>query len=177
MPQHIGFLRAVNVGKRQYKTADLRAALTRAGYGDVDTHIQTGNIRVSSPLRSRAKIEAELEQVFVADRGFEVPTVVLSPAELAQVARDADEIATATPYEYGHYVSFLKKAPDAAEIALVEGWTGEGERFVVRDRAVHMLYDLAYHEAKHANAELEKVVGVATNRNVKVVRALIEKWC
>lgn len=177
MPTHIGFLRAVNIGKRQYRTADLRAALTAAGYGDVDTHIQTGNIRVTSPIRSRTKIEAELEAVFAADRGFDVATIVLSPAELTAVARDADEIAAATPYTYGHYVSFLKSAPDAAATALVEGWSGDGETFVVRDRAVHMLYDLAYHEAKHSNAQLEKAVGVATNRNVKVVRALVEKWC
>lgn len=177
MPTHIGFLRAVNIGKRQYRTADLRAALTAAGYGDVDTHIQTGNIRVTSPIRSRTKMEAELEAVFAADRGFDVATIVLSPAELVAVARDADEIAAATPYTYGHYVSFLKTAPDAAETALVEGWSGDGETFVVRDRAVHMLYDLAYHEAKHSNAQLEKAVGVATNRNVKVVRALVEKWC
>jgi len=112
MPTHIGFLRAVNIGKRQYKTVDLRAALTAAGYGDVDSHIQTGNIRITSPIRSRAKIEAELEAVFLADRGFAVSTIVLSPAELVQVGKDADEIAAETPYEYGHYISFPQAGTD-----------------------------------------------------------------
>lgn len=177
MPTHIGFLRAVNIGKRQYRTVDLRAALTAAGYGEVDTHIQTGNIRISSPLRSRAKIEAELEAVFLADRGFEVATIVLSPAELRRVGQDADEIAAATPYEYGHYVSFLKRAPDAAGVELIEGRSGNGETFVVRDRAVHLLYDVPFGEAKQSNAQVERAIGVSTNRNVKVVRALIEKWC
>jgi len=177
MPTHIGFLRAVNIGKRQYKTVDLRAALTAAGYGDVDSHIQTGNIRITSPIRSRAKIEAELEAVFLADRGFAVSTIVLSPAELVQVGKDADEIAAETPYEYGHYISFLKQAPTAAGVALIEGRTGNGEYFVVRDRAVHLLYDIPYHEAKQSNAAIEKAIGIATNRNAKVVRALVEKWC
>ncbi len=177
MPTHIGFLRSVNIGKRQYKSVDLRAALTAAGYGDVDSHIQTGNIRITSPIRARTKIEAELESVFLADRGFAVATIVRAPAELVQVIEDADEIAAATPYEYGHYISFLKNPPRAAGIALIEGWTGNGETFVVRDRAVHMLYDLPYHEAKQSNAQIEKAVGVATNRNVKVVRALVDKWC
>jgi uncharacterized protein (DUF1697 family) len=37
MPTHIGFLRAVNIGKRQYKTVDLRKALVDAGFEDVET--------------------------------------------------------------------------------------------------------------------------------------------
>ncbi len=177
MPTHIGFLRAVNIGKRQYKTVDLRAALTAAGYGDVDSHIQTGNIRVVSPVRARARIEAELEAVFLADRGFAVPTIVLSPAELVKVATDAEEIAAATPFRHGHYISFLKNPPDAAGTRLIEERTGNGEYFFVRDRAVHLLYDIPYHEAKQSNAQIEKAIGVATNRNATVVRVLVEKWC
>ena len=44
MPTHVAFLRAVNVGKRQYPMAELRAALDAAGFEDVQTHIQTGNV-------------------------------------------------------------------------------------------------------------------------------------
>jgi uncharacterized protein (DUF1697 family) len=176
MPTHIGFLRAVNIGKRQYKTADLRAALEGAGYDDVETHIQTGNIKITCPLRSRAKVEAELEALFLADRGFEVVTMVFSPAELSQLATDADEIGTKHPYEYGHYLSLLKKAPSAASARSLEALSGGGETLVVRDRAVHLLYDIPYGEAKNSNAQVEKALGPATNRNVKVIRTLAEKW-
>lgn len=181
MPTHIGFLRAVNVGKRQYKTADLRAALEKAGYGDVETYIQTGNIRIDSPLRSRAKIEAELEALFLADRGFDVVTVVLSPKELTQVAADADELAAKHPPAHpdqhrGQYVSLLKNDPSAAAAKKIEALSGDGERLVVRGRAVHLLYDVPYGEAKNSNAQIEKVLGPATNRNAKVIRALAEKW-
>ena len=40
-------------------------------------------------MRSRARIEAALEQAFLADRGFEVPTIVFTPAELRAVADEA----------------------------------------------------------------------------------------
>ena len=33
-----------------------------------------------------------------------------------------------------------------------------------------------YHEAKLTNAAVEKQLGVATNRNLTVIRALAEKW-
>ena len=176
MPTHIGFLRAVNVGKRQYRTADLRAALEGAGYGDVETHIQTGNIKVTSPVRSRAKIEAELESLFLADRGFEVVTMVFSPAELTAILAEADELAAAHDPAYGQYLTLLKTPASAAVAAAAEALSTDDETLVVRGRVVHLLYDVPYGTSKVA-VGLEKVVGPGTNRNVTVIRALVEKWC
>lgn len=176
MPTHIGFLRAVNIGKRQYKTADLRAALVGAGYTDVETHIQTGNIKVTSPVRSRARMEKDLEALFLADRGFDVVTMVFSPDELSALATEADEVAGQHPYEYGHYLSLLKTEPTSDAAARLEALSGNGETLLVRGRAVHLLYDVPYGEAKNSNAQVEKVLGPATNRNAKVIRTLAEKW-
>ncbi|MFL6022076.1 MAG: DUF1697 domain-containing protein [Marmoricola sp.] len=176
MPTHIGFLRAVNIGKRQYKTADLRAALTGAGYGDVDTYIQTGNVRISSPLRASAKVSAELEALFLADRGFEVPTMVFSPAELRTLVEEAAAVPERTP-EYAHYVSLLKEPATAAVAKAAAGLSLPGETVVVRGRAVHLLYDIPYGQAKLSNPKLEKAVGPATNRSLKVLREIVDRWC
>ena len=176
MPTHIGFLRAVNIGKRQYKTADLRAALTTAGYGDVDTYIQTGNIRVTSPVRSRAKLEAELEGVFLADRGFEVPTMVFSPAELRALVEEAEGVPDQPP-AYAHYVSLLKEPATSAAAEAAAALSLPGETVVVLGRAVHLLYDVPYGQAKLSNAKLEKTVGPATNRSLKVLREIVDRWC
>jgi len=176
MPTHIAFLRAVNVGKRKYPMAELRRVLTDAGYDEVATHIQTGNVLLRTSTRSRTKLEAELERIFLADRGFEVATIVLSPAELAQVAADAEEIAAEHPPRFGHYVSLLKKEPTRAAAERVEQHGHPEETAVVRGRAVHLLYDKPYHEARVSNVLVEKHLGVATNRNAKVIRALADKW-
>ena len=176
MPRYVVFLRAVNVGKRKYPMAELRAVLEAAGYEDVETHIQTGNVVLTTSTRSRAKVEAELETLFEKDRGFEVATIVLSPRELAQVAADADQIAADHPAGHGHYVSLLKDEPTPAGIAKVEEHGHPDETAVVRGRAVHLLYDKPYHEAKVSNVQVEKALGVATNRNAKVIRALAQKW-
>jgi uncharacterized protein (DUF1697 family) len=175
MPTHIGFLRAVNIGKRQFKTADLRAALEGAGHTDVETYIQTGNIKLVSPLRSSAKVEAELEALFLADRGFEVVTMVFSPAQLAQMAADVDALEKEHGFEYGQYVTVLKDEPSASVRAEVEALSSDDERLVVRGRAVHMLYDVPYGTSKTAT-RLEKIAGPGTNRNAKVIRAIAEMW-
>jgi uncharacterized protein (DUF1697 family) len=179
MPTHLGFLRAVNIGKRQFKTADLRACLEAAGYAEVDTYIQTGNIRVTSPLRSRAKLEAELEAAFLADRGFEVPTMVFSPSELSDLVAAAPGVskeALGREPEYAHYLSLLKAPVTAAVAEAAAALSLPGETVVVRGRAVHLLYDVPYGTAKLSNPKLEKTVGPATNRSLKVLREIVERW-
>ena len=176
MPTYIGFLRAVNIGKRQFKTADLRAALTGAGYADVDTYIQTGNIRIGSPLRSKQKVQAELEALFLRDRGFEVPTMVFTPAELRALVEEAAQVPEKTP-EYAHYVSLLQKPATDAQAEAAAALSLPGETVVVRGRGVHLLYDIPYGQAKLSNPKLEKTVGPATNRSLKVLKEIVEKWC
>ncbi len=61
MPTYIAFLRAINIGKRKFAKDAIVAACEAAGCTDVETYINTGNVRVTTSLRSRAKVEAALE--------------------------------------------------------------------------------------------------------------------
>lgn len=79
MPVWIGFLRAVNVGKRQVRMASLRTLLEAEGYEDVETHIQSGNLKVRSSARSAATVETDLRRAISAEFGFDVPVVVRTP--------------------------------------------------------------------------------------------------
>ena len=176
MPTYIAFLRAVNVGKRAYPMAELRAALTAAGYDGVQTHIQTGNVLLTTPERSRAAVTRALEELFEKDRGFDVTTVVLTPKEVAAIAEEADQVAGDRPPEFAHYVSLLAAKPPRAKATEMEQQSRDKERVVVRGRAVHLLYDLPYHQAKTSNAAVEKILGPATNRNLTVIKAIAEKW-
>jgi uncharacterized protein (DUF1697 family) len=174
MATYIAFLRAINLGaKRKFPKAAIIAAVEGAGFTEVETYINTGNVRFDTKMRSRAKIEAALEKAFAAEAGFAVPTIVFTPKELTAIA---DEAAS---FGHGgrHYISLLKDVPTGAQVKAVEaaGTTDEVAR--VGGRAVHLLLGENYHEAKLTNAVIEKHLGVATNRNLTVVRTLAEKWC
>ncbi len=170
----IGFLRAINLGaKRKFPKDDIRAAVEAAGFTDVETYINTGNVRFATTLRSRARIEAALEEAFLADRGFEVPTIVFTPQELTEIAEHAASLG----HGGRHYVSLLKQAPTAAQVAAVEAAGTAGEVARVAGRAVHLLLGANYHEARLTNAAVERHLGVATNRNLSVIEALADKWC
>jgi uncharacterized protein (DUF1697 family) len=176
VPTYLAFLRAINLGaQRKFAKADIIKAVESIGGTDVETHINTGNVRFDLPERSRTKVEAALEKAFEADRGFEVPTIVFTPKEICAMVEDADRCAK--DHEGRHYISLLKKKPTAGGMEKLNELAGEGERAECGGRAVHLLLGPEYHTAKLTNAPVEKHLGVATNRNVTVIRKVAEKWC
>ncbi len=179
MPSYVAFLRAINLGAfRKFPKDDIRACVESAGCTDVATYINTGNVLLTTRMRSRVKVEATLEDAFRTDRGFEVPTIAYSLPELLGIAEAADEVAE----ELGdpvsaHFVTLLKDEPAKSVAAEIEALEYDGELARVRGRAVHLALAKPYNEAKLSNARIEKALGVATTRNVTVIRALVAKWC
>ena len=171
----IAFLRAINLGaNRKFPKDAIRGACEDAGFTDVETYINTGNVRVTTSMRSRRKVEAALERAFADAAGFDVPTIVFTPAELSQIAAEAEQHADGR--EGTHYVSLLKEEPTPAAIEAMEAAGENGEVARVGGRAVHLLLGAEYHTAGLSNAAVEKLLGVATNRNLNVIRTLAQKW-
>ncbi len=176
MPTYVAFLRAINLGAtRKFPKDAIVAATEAAGFTGVATHINTGNVRLESSMRSRPRIEAALEQAYRADRGFEVPAIVLTTAELRQVVADAEKLGEG--YAGTQYVSLLKQEPGPELVERMEALGDDKDFARVRGRAVHLFVMDPYHHARLTNAEVEKRLGVATNRNLTVIRAVTEKWC
>jgi uncharacterized protein (DUF1697 family) len=176
VPTFIAFLRAINLGKtRKVPMADLRTWLTEAGMADVETYIQTGNVRLTTTLRSRTKVEAQVERVLAERCGFAVPTIVLSPTELSEVYDAAAAVEPSVPGAR-RYVTFLKQQPPPDLAAEIDGWDDAGERAKVVGRAVHWTVPGPTQTARLSNTRIEKRLGIATTRDLKVVRTLAERW-
>ncbi|MGE9807543.1 MULTISPECIES: DUF1697 domain-containing protein [unclassified Janibacter] len=178
MPRHIALLRAVNVKPRWLKMERARAALSEAGFTDVESHIQSGNLLVGSPLRSGTKVAAEIERALAAEAGFEVPTMVRSPREMRALASAVDEIPPLLSADGRRYVMFAKEAITPAGAAAFAGWDVDGERLaMVDDRHVLLELTVSAHASRMTNARAERLGGGAfTTRDLKVVRTLSERW-
>ena len=177
MPDYVAFLRAINLGKnRKFPMAELRACLEGAGMEGVETYIQTGNVRLRCGLRSASRVAERLEDLFLADRGFAVPAVVLTPSELRTVYDDAVSLDLPLGADVRRYVTLLKEPPPDDAAAGVEALSVDGEAARVRGRAVHVWVRDGYQSAKLNNARLERMCGVATTRDLKVVATLAERW-
>jgi uncharacterized protein (DUF1697 family) len=174
MTTHIAFLRAINLGKnRRLPMAQLQECLTDAGFSGVETYLATGNVRVNTSKRSRAVVEKEIERVLLESTGFDVPTIVLSPAELSRVYADA---VGADVHAQRRYLTFLKDEPAADLAAEIDAWEAAGEGAKVLGRAVYWWIDHPNADARMSNARVEKRLGTATTRDLKVVTTLAERW-
>jgi uncharacterized protein (DUF1697 family) len=178
MPTYLAFLRAINLGaKRVFPKDDIRRAVEAAGFEDVTTHLNTGNVRFTSRMRSRARIEEMLERVFLADRGFEVPTIVFTAADFVAIADDVRAVAAERAGLARHYVYLLKDELSPETAAQVEATSGPLGEMVVRGRAVHALLGPGYQDGVVDPLRAAKLLGVATNRAHTVVTGLAARWC
>lgn len=178
MPSYVAFLRAINLGaNRKFPKDAIRESVERVGCTNVETYINTGNVRLTTSQRSRAKVEALLESAFLADRGFEVPTIVYTCAELGRVAADIDEIGATRDDVERHFLLMLKQSPPADAVAGVEALSTPTNTIVVRNRVAHLLLGPGYERGGVDPLGIERRLGVATSRNHTVVRAIAGKWC
>jgi uncharacterized protein (DUF1697 family) len=177
---YVAFLRAINLGKnRKFPMADLRTCLEGAGFDGVETYIASGNVRLRSTTRSATRVSERLEELFEADRGFAVPTVVLTTRELREVYDEAQRLeppSAAHADGLRRYVTLLKQEPTSAAAAEVEALSDDDEVAWVRGRAVHLWMRSGYQNARLDNAKVEKLLGVATTRDLKVIATLAERW-
>ena len=175
MATFVAFLRAVNIGRRQVKMAGLRAELEANGFTDVTTYIASGNLRVTTTLRSAAKVEKDLERVMEAWLGFDVPTMARTPQQLREAYAAGAELESPVPGKSRHYVSFLKDKPTASAVEKLEAWDKPKERAQVVGREVHLW--LGSERPKLTNASMEKILGtVGTARDWKTVTKLADIW-
>jgi len=180
MPTYVAFLRAMNVGGRFAKMADLRTGLVLKGFGQVETHIQSGNLRFTSSLRSAAAAELALETALEELCGFTVRTMVRTPQQLGRLTAYGTGLPAPMEApqagELRRYVTFLKEDPDSDFTARMNGWDVAGERAHVHGRELYLWLAHPSHQAKLTNARIERGGVVATSRDWKVVTALGDKW-
>lgn len=176
MATYVAFLRAMNVGGRFAKMAAVRTGLADKGFGEVESYIQSGNLRLTSRLRSANAVERAVESALEELCGFTVRTIVRTPVQLAELTSYGTGLASPLGEEARRYVTFLKDDPDDELRATMNGWDIAGERTHVHDREIYLWLTHPSHTAKLSNARIERRGAVATSRDWKVVTALGETW-
>ncbi|HET6690711.1 MAG TPA: DUF1697 domain-containing protein [Miltoncostaeaceae bacterium] len=170
MPRYVALLRGVNVGGRgRMAMADLRACAEGAGFADVATHIQSGNVLFRTPMRSAEKVAVALEGAVEAGLGFRTSAMVRTAAQLT-AALEARPFPDADPATL--HIAFLRDAPAAAAAAAFTAPPGPDEAAVIGSE-VHLRYADGMGRSKLTGAFIEKALGVpATARRRNVVETI-----
>jgi uncharacterized protein (DUF1697 family) len=174
MARYIVLLRGINIGPRnRIAMPKLREALEEAGFDDVGTYVQSGNVVLSSTA-SATKVARECERA-IADRfGFDVDVVVRTRAQLAAVVK-RNPLGKVAKEPKRYQVSFLSAKLDAATVRMLEELAVPPEQLVAHGRELY-----AWHPRGVARSKLwAKLAGrglgvTATARNWTTVTKLLE---
>ena len=178
MPRHIAFLRAVNVGGRIVKMDALRGHFADAGFTGVETFIASGNVVFDSKAGSGPALEARIERALKKALGYDVPTFVRSPSEVAaaaeRVAFSHKEVAAAGAL----LVGFLKGPLDPAATRRLAALNSDLHRFQAPGAELYWLLQMKQGESKLTPGQIERALGGPTTmRSIVSLRKLVAKHC
>ena len=174
MARHVALLRGINLGPRnRIAMPALREALAEAGFDDVRTYLQSGNVVLSSRARAdtvRRKVEQAIRDSF----GLDIAVVVRTRAELAAVVR-RNPLAQVAKEPKRYQVTFLSERLPAQVVRQLEEAVAPEERFAVAGREVYAWHPRTIARSKLWSKLAGKGLGVtATSRNWATVEALLE---
>ena len=120
----VALLRGINVGRnRRIRMADLRAALAEAGFEDVRTLLQSGNVVLSRPGATAGDVVEDVERAVRARFGHDVPVLVRTADELADVVARSPLPEPADGSRY--LVAFLSGPAEKVELPELGADSGE----------------------------------------------------
>jgi uncharacterized protein (DUF1697 family) len=171
----VALLRGVNVGGRnKVPMAELRKLAEELGYGEVKTHLNSGNVVFDpageKPSRAGARIEAAIEERI----GLSIAALVRTASELEAIV-DANPLAEVVEVGSRSLVTFLSEPAKQDTFDDVEPEAFEPDRFAVIGREIYVWAPNGVSETKLTWSFWEKRLGVtATARNWNTVTRLLE---
>ena len=175
MPTFVALLRGINVGaQKKIKMADLKQVYESLGYANVQTYVQSGNVVFDASSGDANKAAAEQEAAIQKHFGFDVPVIVVSPAELASIVERNPFKGAKSEDHTKLLVTFLSDAPSADGIEALKA-VPTNDELVVDGKAVYLHVPGGYGESKLSNTVVEKKLKVTgTTRNWRTIQTLIE---
>lgn len=171
MARFVVLLRGVNLVKRnRVSMPQLRADLEAAGFRDVKTHLQSGNVVLSSQLEAEAvagKVKAAVRERF----GIDIEVIARSSAEMGAVVL-RNPLAGVATNPRRHLVTFLAETPRQSLAADLAKLATE-EKFAIEGREIYSWHPEGIGRAPLWERLGSKSIGVAaTSRNWATVTAL-----
>jgi uncharacterized protein (DUF1697 family) len=169
--RYLVLLRGVNVsGHNKVPMAELRSSLSDAGFDEVSTYIQSGNIAVDSD-RDPEDVAAQVVTTLAESFDVYVPVVVVAQ-------KGVDAIIDTAPFAPGadptfQVIYFAQNNVDVAGIAEMDPDRWPGDVITGGINAVYVSYKHGQGKSKVSLDQLERAAGTTlTGRNLRTVAKL-----
>jgi uncharacterized protein (DUF1697 family) len=153
--------------------AELRDVLEGAGFGDVRTYLQSGNVVLSSKAKPET-VRRKCEQLIAKAFDLDIAVVVRSRDELAEVV-ERNPLGKVAKNPKRYQVSFLAAKPNRKIEEMLEAAATANEQFVVIGREIYAWHPDSVRQSKLWTLLAGPKLGVAaTARNWTTVTKLLE---
>jgi uncharacterized protein (DUF1697 family) len=172
--RQVVLLRGINLGSRnRVAMPALRETLARAGFEEVRTYLQSGNVVLASGS-SAGELAARCERLIADAFGLDVSVLVRSGEELSEIVRlnPLGDIAV-NPKRY--QVTFLASELPTSTLERLTALAAPTERFVPRGRELYAWHPHGIGRSRLWARLASQSLGVtATARNWTTVTSLLE---
>jgi len=174
VPTYIGLLRAVNLGgDTRVGMEPLRDWLSRMGYENVRSLLNSGNVVFGSTVRDSARIERELERRAIRDLHLTTDFFVRSAEEWHEVISRNPFVREAADAPGYLQLLTLKSAPSSKQWRALDGAIRGRERVRGDGRQAYIVFPDGVGGSKLTAALIERQLGTrGTMRNWNTVRKL-----
>ncbi|WP_417195204.1 DUF1697 domain-containing protein [Bizionia sp.] len=172
MTTFVLLLKGINVGgHKKIPMVDLRDLLTKSGYKNVKTYIQSGNVILESATNDIAEIEPDITAAILKQFGFEVSVLV-------KTRHDLERIFNSSPFseekKKASYFIMLHKTPDADLVREASEKVNEGEEYEIINDCIYFFCEKGFGQAKFNVSFFEQKLNTfATARNYNTMLKLL----
>jgi uncharacterized protein (DUF1697 family) len=169
----VALLRGINVGPhKRIAMPALRETLSRAGFENVRTYVQSGNVLLRSTA-SELELRDTLERLIHAEFGFEVDVLVRTDAQLAQVVAN-DPLGEVAQNPKRYQVTFLSAELEPTVLEKLNQLRAPREALAAHGREIYAWHPDGAARSKLWAALAGNTLGVtATSRNWTTVTTLL----
>ena len=171
-------MRGINVsGQKLIKMEELRKLLEAAGFKNVATYIQSGNVFVDTDEPSKAKVGEAIKGIIKSAYGWDVGILMLDLEYLEKTVADNPFVGEKGIDLKQVYVAFLSEAPKAENIEKFRQFDIQNDVAILDGDVMYLKYFNGAGNTKLSNALIEnKLKVVSTSRNWNTTLKLLEMF-
>lgn len=173
MTTYVGLLRGINVGgNKMVAMADLRELITKLGFSDVTTVLQSGNVVFRGAAQAPVKLESVLEAALAKRVGMTVECHVRTADEWRAVV-EANPFGAAAKKDPSHLLVTCFKAPlEKANVKALQAAITGPETLHADGRHLYMVFPDGIGNSKTVVLLDRKLAARGTSRNWNTVQKL-----
>jgi uncharacterized protein (DUF1697 family) len=172
---YISILRGINVSAKNIIKMDaLRKAYENAGFSNVQSYIQSGNIIFKNNSGQTKELAQKINQLIQENFELDIPVLVLSVRELKHIIENNPFAQQEEKDPTFFHVTFLSEKSKLHTYSEIEAKKSEDEEISFSDDAIYLYCPNGYGKTKLTNNFIESKLKVtATTRNWKTVNELM----